>query len=99
MIEPEKPASNYTNALILWGYILAGLTIIACCCPCPSLYGLASLTLGIVAYSRGDQRGKWVIIAAIVALILTGALKFTGVTDHQIHRWVPPQYQGPWVNT
>lgn len=97
MIEPTRPSSNNTDALILWGYILAGLSLFCCCCP----YALAlpSLVMGIVAYSRGDQRGKWVIIASVIALILSGAFKLTGVSDHQIHRWVPPQYQGPWMNT
>lgn len=97
MIEPTRPASGNTDALILWGYILSGLSLFCCCCP--AALALPALALGIIAYWRGDQRGKWVIIAAVIALVLTGALRLTGASQRQMHRWVPPQYQGPWINT
>lgn len=95
-IDPSSERSRKQDALIMWGYILAALEVLCCCCP--GGFALVSLVLGIVAYVRGDQRGKWVILVAIIILILSGTLKLTGTWQKQLHQWIPPEYQGPWVN-
>lgn len=85
-----------TNTLVTWGYVLSILSLFCCCCP----YALAipGLILGIVAYSRGDRRGLWIIIISVTSLVLGGVLNLTGYTNDMRMR-LPERYRGPWMTT
>lgn len=96
--EPTPVAPQNTNALITWGFVMAGLGLVCCCCS--PLFSIAAVVLGIIAYTRGDQRGMWVIIAGVVAFILGGGIGFT--VWQNPHRWQPyfqHQFPGPWRST
>lgn len=93
LLPPHVPPPSNTDSLILWGWIFAALSLVCCCCPL--VFAVPAIILGAIAYSRGDQRGLWVIIAGVVALILGGALGFTARTQ----RWFPGTDRipgGPW---
>ena len=96
MNQPSFKQTNKQDALIIWGYILSAVGILFCCCT--PLFALPALAMGILAYARGDNRGKGVIIAAVIAIVISGILLGSGTSQRQIHRWVPPQYQGPFIN-
>ncbi|MCX6376629.1 MAG: hypothetical protein NTU88_11450 [Armatimonadetes bacterium] len=94
---PPGPPQN-TNALITWGFVMAGLGLVCCCCG--PLFSIAAIVLGIIAYSRGDQRGMWVIITGAVTFFLGGGIGFTYLRRPQI--WQPyfqHQFPGPWRST
>ena len=103
MIEPnQQPANPHpdTNAYILWGFILAGLGFVCCCCG--PLFSIPAIILGAIAYSRGDQRGLWVIIAGAAALVLCGGANIFGIASGNYNQWIPngPQnLPGPWHTT
>ena len=91
---PSVPPSN-TDALILWGFVLAGIGLFCCCCT--PVFAIPSIILGAIAYSRGDQRGLWVIIAGVVALL--GGITLSSISAPFSHRWMPNlpgNFPGPW---
>ena len=79
---PAAPPQD-TNTLIILGWVFVVLGLFCCCCP--PLFAIPGIVLGIIAYSKGDQRGLWVIIAGAIVLVAGGALSFT----FKPHRWVP----------
>jgi len=94
-VEPAPPTQRPrdTDALVIWGFVLAGLGLFGCCCL--PIFEIPAIILGAIAYSRGDQRGLWVIIAAVVVLLAGGALSIT----LKPHRWVPyfeDRWPGQW---
>lgn len=85
---PTPPPPRETDPYIIWGFVLAGLGLFCCCCP--ALFAIPSIILGAIAYSRGDQRGLWVIIAGVVALLGGFGLRFAAAPfRHQWEPWVP----------
>jgi uncharacterized membrane protein HdeD (DUF308 family) len=75
-----------------------GLGFLACCCG--PLFAIPGIILGIVAYSKGDQRGLWIIIVGVVALVVGGGLNAFWAFSHAWspyfrHQWM----NGPWRTT
>ncbi|MHB0999535.1 MAG: hypothetical protein ACYC27_09835 [Armatimonadota bacterium] len=95
--QPQRPVRSDTDTIVLWGFILSGLSYLCCCCCVSYPFALAGLVLGIIAHSRGDKRGIWIIVLSVTSLVLGGALNFTG-GDEQLRQMVPDQLQGPWHN-
>ena len=77
-----------TETLVIVGFVLAGVGLFGCCCCCSPLCSIAAIVLGAIAYSRGDNRGMWVIIAGAVTLLI-GFIPLL---------WMPfgQQFKGPW---
>lgn len=81
-----------TYPYVLLGFILAALALLCCCCP--PLFAIPSIVLGAIAYSRGDRRGLWVIIAGTFALFGGVLISLFG---HSFQRqWVPDFAPAPW---
>jgi hypothetical protein len=95
---PQAAPQRNTDAFILWGFISAAVGFFGfCCCCCPSIFGIVAIVLGAIAYSRGDQRGMWVIIAGAVALLAGSGISIGA--GPMIHRWAPQlpyDIPGPW---
>jgi len=70
-IPPNQPRGD-TQLMITLGFIFAGLSLIPVCCAWP--FGIAAIILGIIATSRGDSRGVWVIVSGVMALIISFVL-------------------------
>lgn len=77
-----------TDNLVLIGFICAGIGLFGCCCCCSWAFAVAAIVLGAMAYSRGDQRGLWVIIAGAAALVLGIVIPLVSAPFRQ--------FQGPW---
>ena len=91
-----------TDNLVLWGFILAGLGFFGCCCCCAPLLSIGAIVLGAMAYSRGDQRGMWVIIAGAVALLSGGVSLLWLPWGNRTGPWngpFPDGIPGPWRHT
>jgi len=94
--QPVPPPSD-TNTLIILGWVFVGLSVLGYCCCCPLFFGPVAAILGGIAYSRGDQRGLWILIAAIIIFILTVGLVVLG----DVYHWPSPldrfpDIPGPW---
>jgi hypothetical protein len=84
---PPARSSGDTSIFVILGFVCAGLAFLCC----PWLFGVAAIVLGIIAYTRGNPLGAWVIAAGAVALVigtvigvLVGAKMFS-------------QGQSPWM--
>ena len=90
---PSPPVSTAhpsdTNTLIILGWVFVGLSIVCCCCP--GVFAIPGIILGIVAYTRGDQRGLWIIIAGVILLLIGGTL---GIILRP-YRWYVPYQRWP----
>lgn len=97
------PASRRdTDNLVLWGFILAGLGLFGCCCCCGPLLSIGAIVLGAMAYSRGDNRGMWVIIAGAVSLLSGGVSLLWLPWGNRTGPWngpFPGPIPGPWRHT
>jgi len=90
-----------TDTLVIIGFMLAGLGLFGCCCCCSPLLSVAAIVLGAMAYSRGDNRGLWVIIAGAAALILGIVIPLVTAPFQQFRgpwRNFPGPIPGPWRN-
>ena len=58
------------RSLSIVGFVLAGIAILFV----PPLFALAAIALGIIAHSKGDPLGKWVIVAGIAGGVVGMAL-------------------------
>ncbi len=96
MIEPDRRAARDTDVFVVLGFIFAALGFTCCCCG--PLFAIPSIVLGAIAYSRGDRRGLWVIIAGAVALLAGGGFGVFGYRSVPYHHWGPDRWQGPWQN-
>ena len=84
---PSAPPPN-TNTLIIVGWALVAMSFLCCCCG--SVFAIPAIILGIIAYSRGDQRGLWIIIAGSVALLYTGGAGiFFGANQDRFQPYLP----------
>lgn len=93
----EPPARVNTDAYITWGFILAALGFVCCCCG--QLFAVASIILGAIAYGKGDQRGMWVMIAGAVSLLISGGagVSYLFVPHMWPHQFRPHDWMnGPW---
>lgn len=73
---PEPPVYNNkqsdTSIYIILGFVFAGLGFLCC----PIIFSVAGIVFGIIAYSKGDKLGVWVIVASVVSLIAGAAIGF-----------------------
>lgn len=93
---PESPSTcqaNNTDTLVILGFIMAGLAFIACCCS--PIFAIPAIILGATAYSRGDQRGLWVIIIGAIALLFGGGFSLLGHFFGRTIPYVPYGLPGP----
>ena len=95
---PGPPPPSDTNTLIIIGWISVGIGLLGVCCCCSWLFAPLAIVLGAIAYSRGDQRGLWVLIAGIVVLIIGSGATWAMFRSH---RWPEywerfPNMPGPW---
>jgi hypothetical protein len=92
-VTPPGPCTppRDTNTLIIVGWVLVAMSFLCCCCG--SIFAIPGIILGIIAYSRGDQRGLWIIIAGSVALFYTGGAGiFLGANPHRFQ----PYFHHGW---
>ncbi|MHB0913891.1 MAG: hypothetical protein ACYC2Y_10695 [Armatimonadota bacterium] len=69
--EPPIPTrGGDTQIFVILGFIFAGLSIFCC----PPIFGIAAIVMGIIAYTRGNPLGLWVIIAGVVGLVIGVAI-------------------------
>lgn len=61
---PAAPIDN-SQTLVILGFVFAGLSLL--CCP---IFPIASIVMGIIANSKGNKLGTWVIAAGVVMLLL-----------------------------
>jgi Flp pilus assembly protein TadB len=54
------------QAAAIWGAVAAAWAIFVL----PLFFGAVGVVLGAVAWWRGERRGRWVIVAAVVATLL-----------------------------
>ena len=54
------------QAAAIWGVVAAGWAVFVL----PLFFGAVGIALGAYAWWRGERRGRWVILAAIVGLLL-----------------------------
>jgi hypothetical protein len=54
------------QAAAIWGVVCAGWAVFVV----PVFFGAAGLALGGYAWWRGERRGRWVMVAAVVAMLL-----------------------------
>ena len=93
---PGTPPPSDTNTLIILGWVFIGLSLLTCCC-CSYVFGPIAAILGGIAYSRGDQRGLWVLIAGIVVFLLGGGFLAASRFYHYPAPWDRfPDIPGPW---
>lgn len=79
-----------TGTLIIVGWVLVALSFLCCCCG--PVFAIPAIILGVIAYSRGDQRGLWIIIAGAVALFYAGgAGMFFGANPNRV-----PYFNNHW---
>lgn len=95
---PSPPPPSDTNSLIIIGWISVGIGLVGACCCCSWVFAPLAIVLGAIAYSKGDQRGLWVLIAGIVVLILGGGGTWA---LFRTNRWPGywdrlPNIPGPW---
>lgn len=82
-------ATQNTNIYIIWGWVLVGLSFLFFCCCGPIFFAIPAIILGFIAHSKGDQRGIWIIIAGVVALLLLLAGSGSGVLLRHSPNWIP----------
>jgi len=79
---PNYQQSNSdTQVFIILGFIFAGLGLVPCC---GFVFGFVGLILGIIALTKGNQLGVWVIVASVVAGILGFAI-WMALGNHFAH--------------
>ncbi len=54
------------QAAAIWGVVSAAWAVFVV----PLFFGAVGIALGAYAWWRGEERGRWVIVAAIVGLLL-----------------------------
>ncbi|HEX9505728.1 MAG TPA: hypothetical protein VGA62_06945 [Acidimicrobiia bacterium] len=54
------------QAAAIWGVVSAAWAIFVL----PLFFGAVGLALGAIAWKRGETRGRWVMLAAVVGLLL-----------------------------
>lgn len=91
-----------TENLILYGFICAGIGLFGCCCCCSWAFSVAAIVFGAMAYSRGDNRGVWVIVAGAAGLLLGSASiiwsRFGNAPSMPWRGPFPGPIPGPWRN-
>lgn len=94
---PGPPHPSDTNTLIILGWVFIGLSLLTCCC-CAWVFAPIAAVLGGIAYSRGDQRGLWILIIGIVLFVLGGGFLAAGKVYHWPQPWQRgfPNIPGPW---
>ena len=54
------------QAAAIWGVVAAAWAIFVL----PWLFGAIAIALGAFAWRRGEERGKWIIVAAVICILL-----------------------------
>lgn len=86
-----------TETLVIIGFVCAGLGLLGwCCCCCSWPFSIAAIVLGAVAYSKGDNRGLWVIGLAALGLILSVVISLISLPFQQQFKSWPGPLPGPW---
>lgn len=97
---PPPTSSSDTTIYIILGFIFAGLGLF--CCGIPAIAGLV---MGIIASSKGNKLGVWVIVASSVILMLMVVLIVIGFLGghqgHGVNPFMPssPHYINPSPNS
>ena len=66
-MEPETRRTLAPGqAAAIWGVVCAGWAVFVL----PLFFGALGIALGGYAWWRGERRGRWVMLAAVVALLL-----------------------------
>jgi hypothetical protein len=65
---PDAPARRLQpgQAAAIWGIVAAAWAVFLV----PLFFGAVGVAFGAYAWFRGERRGRWVILAAVVATIL-----------------------------
>ena len=66
--EHEAPTRRLQpgQAAAIWGIVAAGWAVFLL----PLFFGAVGVALGGYAWARGERRGRWVMLAAVVATII-----------------------------
>jgi hypothetical protein len=67
--QPERTAPKGLQpgqAAAIWGVVAAGWAVFIV----PLFFGAVGVALGGYAWWRGERRGRWVIVAAVVATLI-----------------------------
>lgn len=54
------------QAAAIWGVVCAAWAVFVV----PLFFGIVGIALGAYAWWRGERRGRWVVVAAVVGLLL-----------------------------
>ena len=65
---PPARSNGDTSIFIILGFVFSALGLIPSCCGWPFI--IAGVVMGIIAFSKGNKVGLWVIGASILALVL-----------------------------
>ena len=76
-MSPASPPSAYpppyksgdASTFVILGFIFAGIGLFCC-----GIFSVAGLVMGIIAQSKGDKLGIWVIVASSVSLLIQIAI-------------------------
>lgn len=63
---PPKERHGTARTLSIVGFVLAGIAVLFA----PLLFGLAAIVLGVIAHTKGDPLGRWVVAAGVAGALL-----------------------------
>jgi hypothetical protein len=68
--EPEQvvpsPRLQPGQTAAIWGVVCVAWAVFLL----PPVFGTVGFVLGAVAWRRGEERGRWVMVAAVVAVLI-----------------------------
>lgn len=79
---PETKSTNDGRVYVIIGFVCAAVALVFL----PIVFGPAAIVLGYVGKKKGDELGKWAMIAGAVGLVvgmIVGAIVFSAASDSQ----------------